>query len=261
MSPLWIVLGILLLTYSVYRYISYKLLPKPIDRIGPEEIDISKLKQIVTSEELKAGWTATAGSTLVFYIFPEIKDRTSVSGNEYANIIQIGTKQNFQLLVAPDAGRGYYMAPARLQVYTKGNTDPEIIEIPNIPLQRWSSVVIVKQGRKFNIYVNAKLMASHMCTAMPDFDQTQPLRTGDPRLGGTIALMSLAAYPMQASDVTALISNTVDTDGKPFLSSGILTFFNIPTVNDIASIFTCPGGNCTTPKQAGPMEEWSSPYA
>ena len=260
MSPFWIVLGILLLTYGIYRYISYKLLPKPINRIGDEQIDISKLTQVIASEELKNAWTSTAGSTLVFYIFPEINDRTSVSGNEYASIVKIGTKQNFKMLVAPDAGRGYNMAPALLEIFIKGNSQPEIVEIPNVPLQRWTSVAIVKQGRKFNIYINAKLMVSHMCTAMPDFDETQPLRTGDPRLGGKIALMSLAPYPMQAADIQSLITDTVDTDGKPILSSG-RPLIPIPTMADINNIFSCPGGNCLTPKQPGPMEEWSSPYA
>lgn len=260
MSTFWILIGIVFLTYVIYRYVSYELLPKPIDRIGAEKIDISKLQQIIASEQLKSSWMSTAGSTLVFYISPEISDRTSISGNEYASIVQIGSKQNFKILVAPDAGRGYDMAPALLEVFIKGNSQPEIIEIPNVPLQRWTSIAIVKQGRKFNIYVNAKLMVSHMCTAMPDFDETQPLRIGDPRLTGEIALMSLASYPMQAPEIQELISNTVDTDGKPILSSGN-TLIPIPTMKDIENIFICPGGNCTTPKKPGPMEEWSSPYA
>lgn len=262
MNPLWIIFGILLITYMIYKAISYALLPKHAKssaRIGAEQINLSKVTQVIASEELNKAWTTTDGSTLMFFIFPEITDRTSVSGNEYANVIQIGTKQNFKLLVAPDAGRGYSMAPAVLEVFLKGSSTPEIIDIPHVPLQRWTSVVIVKNGRKFNIYINGILRASHMCTAMPDFDATQPLRTGDLRLGGSIALMSILPYPMQTNDVRSYVAQSVDTTGKPYLSSGMS--FPVPDINVILSHISCPGGNCVTPKQSGPMEEWSSPYA
>ena len=207
------------------------------------------------------GWSSTPGSTLLFYINPTITDRTSVSGNEYANAIQIGSKQNLKILVAADAGRGYANSPAILEVFVKNNTVPEIIEIPNIALQRWTAVAIVKSGRKFNIYINGKLSVSHVCTAMPDFDETQPLRTGDVRLGGNIALMSLAPYPMSSDDIRSIVSNSMGTDGKPYLSSGFLAFVPIPTFT--MGINWCPGGNCDSNKvngNPGPLNQWTSPY-
>ena len=261
-SPLFIILEILLLTYGLYRIISHYLLPKIVNRIGAEEVDISTAAQIITSEELKAAWTSTSGATLVFYVYPTINDRTSISGNEYGSIIQIGGKQSFKILIAPDAGRGYSMAPAVFEVYMKGSSVPELIDIQDIALQRWSAVAIVRLGRKFNIYVNGKLTASHMCTAMPDFDDTQPLSTCNPRLGGKIALMSIAPYPMNSSDVRSSVKEAVNSDGEPYLSSG-KTHFPFPSfeLSDITDFFMCPGGNCNRPKLPGPMEEWSSPYA
>lgn len=262
MSIVLIVLGILVVTYVSY-YIAYNvskyILSNPIKPVNKQEqFDLSVVSQVASSEELKKSWTNVEGSTLLFFVFPEIKDRTSVSGNEYTNVINIGAKQSFKLLVTPDAGRGYGMAPAILEVYVKGSSTPEQIEVPNVPLQRWTSIVIVKDGRKFNIYINGFLRASKLCTAMPDFDVSQPLRTGDLRLGGKIALVSLAPYPMNANDVRLLISNSAGTDGAPYLSSG--SSFPIPNMNTIFKLLSCPGGNCVTPKQAGPMEEWSSPY-
>lgn len=261
MNPIWIVLICILCIYGIYRLGVYVFTPKTGARIGKEQIDLSKKIQVVASEELKSAWTSTSGSTLAFYIMPIIKDRSSVSGNEYANVLQIGTKQNFKLLIAPDAGRGDVMAPAILEVFVKGSNEPEKIEIPNVPLQRWTGVAIVKQGRKFNIYINGKLSVSHMCTAMPDFDDTQPLRAGDPRLEGTIGLLSLDPYPLQVADIKALYENTSDNSGKPYISSG--SSFPIPTMGDLTAILSigCPGGNCMTPKQTGPMEQWTSPYA
>ena len=259
MSTVLFILGLIVVTYVIYYLINWYFLPKPPMRIGPEEMPLSKLTQVISSEQLKASWTGTAGSSLMFYLYPVINDRTSVSGNEYVSVVQIGTKQNLKILVAPDAGRGYGMAPAVLEVYVSGQPTPELINIPYIPLQRWTAVGIVKYGRKFNIYTNGKLTVSHTCTAMPLFDN-QPLRIGDPRMGGKIALMSLAPYALQIPEMRSMVESTVDTEGKPYLSSGVMSLFSIfhwPNLN----FLWCPGGNCNVPKKTNLLEEWTSPYA
>lgn len=238
------------------------MLPKPYARIGKDdELSLSKTVQVITAEELKEPWTSNSGSSLIFYTNPTIIDRTAQSGNEYAKLVDIGTKQTFQILVAPDAGRGLNMAPARLEIYVKGYENPEYAEIPNFPLQRWTAVVIVKNGRRFNIYLNGTLAVSHTCTAMPSFDDTQPLKIGDPRLGGKISFLSLAPYAMKTNEVRDLIKNSVDSSGKPYTPFNIMSIFT-PVMPSLPNVgLWCPGGNCTPPKRAGPLEQWSSPYA
>ncbi len=253
---------ILVCSFLIYLLLSYLMLPKPFERIGTEDdISLSNPAQVITNEQLKAPWTSSSGSSLIFYIKPLLKDRTAQSGNEYAKVIQIGSKQTFQLLVAPDAGRGLNMAPARLEIFVKGYANPEYAEIPNFPLQRWTAVVIVKNGRKFNIYLNGTLAVSHTCTAMPDFDDTQPLIVGDTRLDGKISLLSLAPYAMKAYEVRELVKNSVSTTGEPYVPFTIMSLFKpfMPSLPNIGP--WCPGGNCTKPKRPGPFEEWSSPYA
>jgi len=253
---------ILFVSFLIYLLLAYLMLPKPFERIGKkDEISLTKPVQIITSEELKGPWTSSSGSSLIFYINPTLVDRTAQSGNEYAQVVQIGSKQTFQLLVAPDAGRGLNMAPARLEIFVKGYEDPEYAEIPNFPLQRWTAVVIVKNGRKFNIYLNGTLAVSHTCTAMPDFDDTQPLSVGDKRLGGKLSLLSLAPYAMKTNEVRDLTRNSVDTSGKPYIPFTLMSIFKpfMPSLDNIG--LWCPGGNCTKPKKAGPLEQWSSPYA
>ena len=260
-----IVLGVILIfviSYLIYLLLAYLMLPKPFERVGKEDdIELSKPVQIITNEQLKGPWTSSSGSSLIFYIKPTLLDRTAQSGNEYATVIKIGSKQTFQLLVAPDAGRGLDMAPARLEIFVNGYAEPEYAEIPNFPLQRWTAVVIVKNGRKFNIYLNGTLAVSHTCTAMPDFDDTQPLVVGDVRLGGKISLLSIAPYAMKAYEVRELVKNSVSTTGEPYVPFTLMSLFK-PFMPELPNIGPwCPGGNCTKPKRAGPMEQWSSPYA
>jgi hypothetical protein len=255
------VLAIFVISFLIYLLLDYLMIPQAVNRIGADKYSLSKLTQVITSEELKGPWSSNSGSSLIFYINPSIIDRTAQSGNEYAKVVQIGSKQTFQILVAPDAGRGLSMAPARLQIYVKGYAEPEYMEIPYFPLQRWTSVVIVKSGRRFNIFLNGKLAVSHMCTAMPDFDVTQPLKIGDKRLGGSISLMSLSSYAMKSNEVRDLVATSIDVSGKPYMPFDFKSYIMPSKTPSTPSGQWCPGGNCKTPKKAGPLEEWSSPYA
>lgn len=260
MRLLWFLVAIVLLTYGVYYFVRTVALPSPPERIGAEKIMLSKPIQVVDSVTLKNAWMNTSGSTLLFFIFPEIKDRTAVVGNEYATAIQIGSKESLKVLISPDAGRGSMLAPAIFEVFVNGKNESEVIDITNMPLQRWSFVAIVKQGRKFNIYVNGELSTSHVCTAMPDYDETQPLRVGDVRLGGKIALMSLAPYAMQIDEIQTLARDTMSTDNKPYLSSDLPALPEI-SLSNMMGVFTCPGGNCNKQIRASPFNQWKSLYA
>jgi len=181
---------------------------------------------------------------------------------------------SLKLLVAPDAGRGYSLAPAQLNINVACNptsiptscTDTtrtegvkETIDLPEIPLQRWTAIVIVREGRKFNIYLNGKLSTSHMCTATPMYIKSIPLTIGDKRLGGNVALMSIAPRVLEINEVRTAVANSVDTNGAPYLSSGMS--LPVPTLSDIEKMFSCPLGNCPKVNPPGPLQQWSSPYA
>jgi len=261
-----ILFAIVLFSYLIYIFFTFFLSPVQFQNIGPDDISLSSETQVVTSESLKTLWSSKAGSTLIFYINPVINDRTGHSGNEYAKVVQIGSKQTFKILVAPDAGRDMTLSPAIFEIYTKGNTEPEKMEISKFPMQKWTCVIIVKKGRKFNIYLDGKLTLSHTCTAMPDFDATVPLTVGDPRLSGTISLMSISPRALNTPEVEELVNQSVDTSGKPYKPINIyslLSYFipELPSVDLILANLWCPAGNCNTPKKPESMEQWYSPYA
>jgi hypothetical protein len=263
LQAILIIITLILFSYLIYLIVSYALLPAQFQQVGTNTVSLNKPSQVACSEVLSNAWSSKTGSTLVFYINPSINDRTAQSGNEYANIVTIGGKQSLKILIAPDAGRGILFAPAQFEVYLKDQTTPEKIDIPDFPMQKWTSVVIVKKGRRFNIYLNGKLSVSHTCTAMPDYDETAPLLVGDKRLGGSISLMSLSATALDTNEVRDLISGTVDTSGKPYTPTTFYSTlsFLIPTMPSIPTNFWCPGGNCNPPKMAGPIEQWNINYA
>lgn len=268
MSIFIVVIVLLILSYIIYLSLSHVLLDKPFTPVGPDTISLSNVTQVLTNNELQALWSNVSGSTLVFYINPTIKDRTAQSGNEYANVIQIGSKLSFRILVAPDAGRELVMAPAQLEIITGTTQAPstEKVDIPNFPLQRWTGVVIVKDGRRFNVYLNGTLAVSYTCLKMPQFDVTQPLIVGDPRLAGSIRLMSISPNPLQSNEIRDLVGYSVDTSGEPYKPVTFTSVFSnlTPDLSPLYSILNqtwCPGGNCSIPVAAGPMQQWSVPYA
>jgi len=263
MQAVLVIITLLLFSYLIYLTMSYVLLPPQFQQVGPNTMTLTKPSQAACSEILSSAWSSKSGSTLLFYINPTINDRTAQSGNEYANVVKIGGKQNLKLLIAPDAGRGMLFAPAQLEIYVKGQSKPETVDIPEFPMQKWTSVVIVKKGRRFNIYLNGSLAVSYTCTAMPDYDETAPLLVGDPRLGGNISLMSLSARAIDTNEVRDLISGAVDTSGKPYTPITLYSIlaFLTPIMPSLPNGFWCPGGNCNTPKMAGPMEEWNALYS
>ena len=260
----WFLAAIVILTYCVYTGVSLYTLPTPPNRLGSEKVSLTKVSQVGTSVDLTSNWINSPASTLFFYISPVIKDRTSVSGNEYATAVNIGNSQILKILVAPDAGRSEMMAPAVLEVNVNGQSYPDVIDIDAIQLQTWNCIAIVKQGRLFNIYVNGVLSVTHTCTAMPLYDSTQPLRVGDSRLGGTVALISIAPYAMQINDVQNMMRETSNMDNKPFLSSDLpsLPNFSLNGFTGLYSMFMCPGGNCNSSnKMPPPMYQWTTNYA
>lgn len=275
MNPIWIALISIVVIYLAYKVILYCIsLTKPsnsLTRVGPEKTALSVPSTLVIpGDQFSTAWNGASGSTLFFFVYPLLNDRTSSSLNEYATVFTVGSMLSLKLLVAPDAGRGYSLAPAQLNINvackpsacTSSTTAvgvAETIDLPEIPLQRWTAIAIVRDGSKFNIYLNGKLSTSHMCTAAPMYITSLPLTIGDKRLGGNIALMSIASYALQTNEIRTAVANSVDTSGAPYLSSGIS--LPVPSLSDIENMLACPFGNCQPVNPPGPLQQWSSPYA
>ena len=270
MNTVYLVLGLGIVLIIIYLIVKYTFgSPKEADNslvVVKNTISLSSSRQVATGEQVKNFWTDPAGSTILFFINPTINDRTSISGNEYATAIDIGSKCKLNILTSSDAGRGDEYVPAELKINIKGVTAAEVIELYNIDLQRWTAVAIVKQGARFKIYLNGKLTAAYTCiNGMPDSDTTQPLKLGDSngRLGGTIANMILYSVPLSTSDINSLIKQQSDMDGKPYnLNASDLSIFTLGGLfTSLPDFLGCPGGLCTQPMKPYPYEMWTTSYA
>lgn len=129
--------------------------------------------------------------------------------------------------------------PAILKVKTaKDDTQSYIegISLPAIPLQRWTVITIVKDGRRFDIYYGTKLVASKVLDNYPVAPGSTDGWTGG-AVGwkGDIGYMSVVSKAVTTAEVAADVASVVDTQNVPFSQTNF--FIDLPT-------FSCPGGNC-----------------
>lgn len=131
--------------------------------------------------------------------------------------------------------------PALLKIRTgtdAGQHYMEAIPLPAIPLQKWTIVTIVKEGRRFDVYYGAKLQTSKMTQYAPIRpDSSQQIYAGSPgNWGGNIGMFMGFNRAFYAPDVLADIESIVDTRGTPQYESSLPSLPSMPT---------CLLGNCS----------------
>lgn len=188
----------------------------------------------------------------------------------YVNILNISNLVRIELLAAPDASRQNASATQLVvrgtranTAYVAGNTTnisptetvEETISLPNLPIQRWTMITVAREGRRFDVYYNNKLVLSKRAQYILDTSSAVgPIIAGDSLLNGKIALIQVYPIKLTAVDVSVNYSNLTNTNGEPSLSTdtSILNGVNF-----------CPGGSCfqgPAVKPASPLLEWDSNY-
>jgi len=132
--------------------------------------------------------------------------------------------------------------PALLKIRTGADTTQHYMEsvpLPAIPLQRWTVITIVKEGRRFDVYYGEKAVATKLCSYVP----IPPSSGSDWFVGasgwaGQIGLFSCLAKAKSAGDISADVESLVNTRGVPFYLDQLT--LTMPTFS------TCLFGNCNS---------------
>jgi hypothetical protein len=192
----------------------------------------------------------------------------------YVNVVNISNVIRVELLASPDAGRPN-AASAQLVIRTVGMAAPttqggtaientprvqtvfeETIPLPEIPFQKWTFITIAREGRRFDIYYNGKIVMSKRTQNVVDIRAGfGPITAGDPNLTGKIAFVQTFPQKLSQADVLANYKAKADTTGQPFISDPTNLFDYLPN---------CKGGGCITgPKMrpTSPLLDWQTQYA
>jgi hypothetical protein len=192
----------------------------------------------------------------------------------YVNVLNISNVIRVELLASPDAGRPN-AASAQLVVRTTGMGVPvlaggnapadtpqtqivfeETIPLPEIPFQKWTLLTIAREGRRFDIYYNGKIVTSKRTQNVVDVRAAYgPIVAGDPNLIGKLAFVESFPEKLTQMQIEAKYKENADTTGQPRVSAPMNIFDYLPN---------CEGGGCISgPKMrpGSPLLDWETQYA
>lgn len=200
-------------------------------------------------------------------------DCTQCAHSGYVNVLNISKVIRVELLASPDAGRPN-AASTQLVVRTTGMDHPvvngrtnislpkiqtvfeETIPLPEIPFQKWTFLTLAREGRRFDVYYNGKLVASKRTQNVVDTRAAfGPIVAGDPNLIGKMAFVQSFGEKLSQPQIMEQYKANSDTTGQPIISAPLNIFDYLPN---------CKDGGCIsgpTVRPASPLLDWQTPYA
>jgi hypothetical protein len=116
----------------------------------------------------------------------------------------------------------------------------ETISLPAIPLQKWTVITIVKEGRRIDVYYGANPVASSYTNYVPvPANSSVNTYAGNTAWKGSVGFFHGTLGTRNGDDVAADVSAIVDTRGVPYYLEQMNFDFSL-------NIPFCPLGNCNT---------------
>jgi hypothetical protein len=224
---------------------------------------LSESKQIVTAEKTQSTLLEKGSSTVMGFFNIQHGDRTAkyidkLRPDEYIPIMYVAGNWSFEISQGPS---GLLDTNARLRVVTKnssGEATNQIMELPSLPKQKWVCISILRDGRRFDIMYDNKIVASQRLQWYPVII-SNPLRIGNKKLGGSAIHIIICDRRLTPSEVDRERLKYVDTNNMVIESNIIdMSFPNIRLFSQ------CPPGLPCDPVTKPPRNnllEWNTPYA
>ena len=258
-------IAIFILTFVIIFYLTFTIINyswpttksiKSLNVIMDDAKPLSSTNLIATSDKVTEPYYNNSGGSLVFYLYLEPGQRSNDINKPYRSIINIGDTADsilsLDIPIVPDASG---TSNARLTVKTvppsSSSPSENPIDLPPIPYQKWIQIAILREGRRFDVMYNDKLVASSRLRYLPNVYKWS-LNAGSPDLRGQIGLVRVAERRLAVSEVQYEHTKTSNTVGEPYLKNKITDMF--PNM--------CMGKSCpsTTTTPISTLNFWSSPY-
>lgn len=252
-----IIVGILFVLITYYVSV-YGIFPESgLKDVLPKMESLSTKKDIVTPDEIQKKLLGSSGSTVMGFFKLNDGDRTTKYVDQYTSILQVAN--NWFLDISPSP-IGKDRTSARLRVQVKGNDglNTETIELPSIPKQKWIFIAILRDGRRFDIIYDNKIVASHRLANYPVIISS-PLSVGNKGIDGSVIHVIINDKRMTPNEVERERVRFVDTNNMIIEDNSIDISF--PKFKFFAQ---CPSGlpcDTLTKPPNDNLDQWSTPYA
>jgi len=246
---------LLLITYYIIVYVIYK-------GAGNNDIlttltPLSSKKDILTSDITQSTLLSGAGSTVMGYFNLKGGDRTVKYQDGYTQLIQV--ENNWFLEISPSPiGKDSTAARLRVQTSDGGTLKQETIELPQIPKQKWMFIAILRDGRRFDIIYNDKIVASQRLHNYPAVISSS-LSIGNKGLNGSVIHVITHDKRLTPTEVERERLKYVDTNNTVLEDNAI--DMSLPAFPVLAQ---CPPGLPCNPITSPPTNnllQWDTPYA
>jgi hypothetical protein len=253
-----------LLVVLVISFITYFILsnarPTILNGLNPQTGLMDKPVKVGSYDDARNNFLVPAGATLSVYVFCAVNNKTQSIGTAPWNdipILQMGNTLEIKII----SGGISMPSKTQLVVLTQGPTaQKEIIELPEFPQQKWVQLVIVREGRRYTVYYNGKVVGSKRTQYFPVINSSQ-LTIGNPALRGEFSFPKIAPVPMRIEEIQEDLAATSNTRHVPIVTAS----YTPPSLFNIGIKFGCPNGifcfSTSSPPTSDPLKSWRTPYA
>ena len=232
--------------------------------ILPKMTPLNQSKDILLPDITQSTLLGTAGSTVMGFFKLNNGDRTVKHSNKNVkNIDSFNTllyvSNNWYLEISPGPiGKDKIAARLRVQTNNGGTLKQELIDLPEIPKQKWMFIAILRDGRRFDIIYNNKIVASHRLHNYPVVISSS-LAIGNVALDGSVIHIIVNGTRLSPTEVERERTKYVDTNNTVLEDNSI--DISLPGLNLFAQ---CPSGLPCDPITRPPnnnLLQWNTPYA
>ena len=241
----------------------------------PSPTSLTAQTQILDSGSVKTTLLSQGGSTVAGFFNVQFGDRTSRMTDSNVEFTPpaltyttlVGVKGAFELQIAPSrlffdvSGGSNVQIPqstAQLVVYTS-HRNFDTIPLPPFPQQTWVFLSILRDGRRFDVMYDDKIVASHRIDVYP-ITVSNPLMIGAPPLLGQAVHLFTKSTRLTPTQISALRATYSDMTGQPPIKFP-LPFLPIPFGTVQTSCLPGMPCNPVSKPPANAMKAWSSRYS
>lgn len=241
-----------------------------IININPDYLDtlttltpLSANKVVLMPDKTQSMLLGSGSSTVIGFFNIQQGDRTAtyvdkLQTDKFIPIIQVANNWYVEISHAPSGNKHI---SARLRVQTKdgsGILKDEIMELPSLPNQKWVCIAVLRDGRRFDVIYDNKIVASQRLQNYPVVISS-PLSVGNKGLDGTVIHVIACSRRYSPHEVERERLKYIDTNNM-ILETNL---FDISFPN--LSLFgQCPSGLPCNPVMKPPRDnlfQWNTPYA
>lgn len=252
-----IIFGVILILITLY-IIVYVIYPGSGNNdILPTMTSLKEKKDIFYSDSTQKMLLGSSGSTVMAFFKLGSGDRTVKFTNGFTPLLFIDNNWFLEISPAP-IGKDKVAARLRVQTNDGGTLTPEIIELPQIPKQKWMFIAILRDGRRFDIIYDNKIVASQRLDSYPAVISS-PLSVGNKGLDGSVIHVIVNDKRISPTDVERERVTHVNTNNT--VLEDISLDVTLPGLKLFAQ---CPSGLPCDPVTQPPnnnLLQWNTPYA